>query len=169
VVSRPIIRELHRFLSISRLRPYRLCERAEAGCPYEVLSPRSWTSRLNNCQLASSPICVRPTGRSSIHSQPVARCEGCVTRNQQPVKVALMDQLCMSSKRRSFCRGLGRVCLSCRTQIAKLLVGVLRCVKARFAVSPLFRRGERTEPLFVEMQLMHLGHLGPAALPSPTY
>ena len=93
---------------------------------------------------------------------------GCVTRNQQPGKVALIDQLSMSSKRRSSCRGLRRVCLSCRTQIAKLLVGVLRCVKARFAVSLLFRRGDARNHCSFEMQLMHLDHLGPAALPSPT-
>jgi len=30
------------------------------------------------------------------------------------------------------------------------------------------RRGERTEPLFARIRLMHLGPLGPAALPGPT-
>lgn len=119
---------------------------------------------VNDRQLTSSLSCIRLTSRS-FHSQPVAMCKGCTTRNQQPAKVVLLIQQPMSSK----CRSIAGVWEVSGCHAAHKLQNTLWGVSRRASPSALsFKRGERTEPLFIEIRLMHLGLLGPPALPSQT-
>lgn len=79
-------------------------------------------------------------------------------------------QQSMSSKRRIRGRGLGRVWLSCRRQIAKQSVGCPFIMSRRASPSALLIQAWRAHGTTVHSTwLMHLGLLGPAALPSRTY